>query len=109
MKHRYKKMLEGMEEKEKVRTKKRQERWYVYILKCSDSSLYTGIAKDLTKRFRMHAEGKGARYTRTRRPLAMVYQKTCKSRTEALIRECRVKALPKAKKLALIDARPSSD
>lgn len=109
MNHRYKQMLEQMKAKEKGRPKKRREEWSLYILKCSDSSLYTGIAKDLEKRFQMHVEGKGARYTRTRRPLAIVYQETCNSRTEALIRECAVKALPKTKKLALIDARPSSD
>ena len=91
-----------MEENEKARPKKRREKWCVYILKCADASLYTGIAKDLAKRFQMHSDGKGARYTRTRRPLAIVYQEICKSRTEALIRECAVKALPKRKKLALI-------
>ena len=95
-------MLAGMEEKEKARPKKQREKWCVYILKCADASLYTGIAKDLAKRFQMHSDGKGARYTRTRRPLEIVYQEICKSRTEALIRECAVKALPKAKKLALI-------
>lgn len=50
----------------------------------------------------MHRAGKGARYTRTRRPLEVVYQETCRTRTEALIREWAVKALPKTKKLALI-------
>ena len=96
-------MLAGMEEKEKARPKKRRQKWFVYILKCADASLYTGIAKDLAKRFQMHSDGKGARYTRTRRPLEIVYQEICKSRTEALVRECAVKALPKAKKLALIE------
>ncbi len=90
-----------MKAKEKG-AKKRREKWSLYILKCADSSLYTGIAKDIQKRFQMHSEGKGARYTRTRRPLEIVYQETCKSRTHALVRECAVKALPKAKKLALL-------
>ncbi len=93
-----------MKEKETVRPKNRREKWVVYILKCADASLYTGIAKDLAKRFQMHSKGMGARYTRTRRPLEIVYQEICKSRTEALIRECAVKALPKRKKLALIGA-----
>ena len=104
MNPRYKQMLERMETKERSLPKKRRQKWCVYILKCADASLYTGIAKDLAKRFQMHSDGKGARYTRTRRPLAIVYQEICKSRTEALIRECAVKALPKQKKLALIGA-----
>ena len=98
-------MLEGMREKEKAapRAKRQKEKWFLYILKCRDASLYTGITKDIERRFKMHSEGKAARYTRTRLPLEMVYRETCKSRTEALTRECFVKALPKAKKLALIN------
>ncbi len=96
-------MLAGMQAKEKGARKKRGEKWSLYILKCSDESLYTGITKDLEKRFKLHSEGKGARYTRTRRPLEVVYRETCKTRTEALVRECAVKALPKTKKLALIE------
>jgi len=96
-------MLEGMRAKEKKRPKKRAQRWFLYVLRCNDHSLYTGITKDIERRFKMHAAGKAARYTRTRRPLEMVYRETCKSRAEALIRECAVKALPKHKKLALIE------
>ena len=96
-------MLEGMRVKEKKSPKKRREPWFVYMLKCEDLSLYTGITKDIEKRFKMHSEGKAARYTRTRRPLEMVYRESCKTRTEALVRECAVKALPKEKKLALIE------
>ena len=100
---RYRKMLDGMREKEKARPRKgRREKWVLYILKCADSSLYTGITKDLERRFKSHSKGRGARYTRTRLPLEVVHQETCRSRTEALTRECAVKALPKAKKLALI-------
>ena len=97
-------MLERMQAKEKKSRKKRIEKWFLYILKCSDHSLYTGITKDIERRFKMHLEGKAAHYTRTRPPLMMVYQETCKTRTEALVRECVVKALPKAKKLALIES-----
>ena len=104
MNNRYKQMLEGLRAKEKISRKKRREPWFVYILKCNDRSLYTGITKDIERRLKMHLEGKGARYTRTRRPLEMVYRETCKTRTEALVRECAVKALPKEKKLALIEA-----
>ena len=92
-----------MRKKAKRTSKKRAEKWFVYILGCSDQSLYTGITNNLERRFKTHSEGKGARYTRTRLPLEMVYQETCKNRTEALIRECAVKALPKAKKINLIE------
>lgn len=95
-------MLEGMQAKKKRRSK-RSEKWFLYILKCADESLYTGITKDIERRFKMHSEGKAARYTRTRRPLEIVYQEICRTRTDALVRECRVKALPKLKKLALIE------
>ena len=103
MNQRYKTMLQGMRQKDKKNHRKKQERWFLYMLRCSDNSLYTGIAKDIEKRFQMHSKGKGARYTRTRLPLKLVYQKQCKSRTEALIRECVVKSLPKAKKILLIN------
>ena len=103
MNYRYKQMLEGMRAKEESRPKRRVEKWFLYMLKCSDRSLYTGVTKDLERRFKMHSEGKAARYTRTRRPLEVVYQETCKTRTDALVRESMVKALPKHKKLALIE------
>lgn len=102
MNHRYKRMLDGMQEKEKKAPRKRREKWFLYILKCADNSLYTGITKDIERRFKRHSEGKAARYTRTRRPVEVVYQETCRTRTQALVRECFVKALSKTKKLALI-------
>ena len=105
MNHRYKTMIAGLEAKQKRAPKKLREKWYLYILRCSDESLYTGITKDIERRFKMHSDGKAARYTRTRRPLEMIYQETCKTRTDALVRECAVKALPKSKKLALIGPR----
>lgn len=103
MSDRYKRMIDRMRAKETGALKKPREKWFLYILKCADQSLYTGITKDLKRRFKMHSEGKAARYTRTRRPLAMVYQEVCRSRTEALTREYFVKALPKPKKLILIE------
>lgn len=109
MNKRYRAMLEGMSAKEKAARRprqKRKEKWYLYILRCRDLSLYTGITKDLERRFKMHSEGKAARYTRTRLPVEMVYREVCKTRTEALTRECLVKAIPKAKKLALIHHGP---
>ncbi len=96
-------MLEGMKANEKKsRRKRKREKWFLYLIRCNDFSLYTGIAKDVEKRFKMHCSGKGARYTRTRLPLEIVYHEVCKSRTEALVRECEVKALPREKKLAPI-------
>ena len=103
MNKRYKLMLERMQAKEKRSPKKRCEKWFLYILKCGDLSFYTGITNDLERRFKMHSEGKGARYTRTRRPLEVVYRETCRSRSAALIRECAVKAFPRKKKRALIE------
>ena len=99
---RYQKMLAGMRAREKKSRPGRGEKWFLYILQCSDLSLYTGIAKDVDKRFAMHVKGRGAHYTRTRRPLEIVYREPCRSRTQALIREYAVKSLPKPKKLALI-------
>ena len=103
MNHSYKRMLAGMQAKAKRGPRRPGEKWFLYILKCADASLYTGITKDPERRLKMHLEGKGARYTRTRLPVEMVYRETCKTRTEALVRECRVKALPKPRKLALIE------
>lgn len=103
-------MLAVMEAKEARRKKKRAEEvWFLYILKCSDGSLYTGIAKDIERRFKMHMAGKASRYTRTRRPLEILYREACGSRTQALVRECKVKALPKEKKLALVGVGPRRD
>ena len=98
----YRRMLVRMQAKAKRGPRRRGEKWFLYILKCADASLYTGITKDLERRLQMHLEGKGARYTRTRLPVEMVYQEICRTRTDALVRECAVKTLPKPKKLALI-------
>jgi putative endonuclease len=78
--------------------------WFLYILQCSDGSLYTGITNDLTRRTQRHNEGKGARYTRTRRPVTLLYYETCGDRSAALIREAAVKALPPRKKRDLAGA-----
>lgn len=108
MKPTYKKMLAAMEQKEKKRrnTSAPKEAWFVYILQCKDGTLYTGIAKDLQKRFQAHNNGKGAKYTRTRRPVSLHYQETCRGRTEALIREYEIKTYSRSKKEALISTAP---
>ena len=61
--------------------------WYLYILRCGDGSLYTGITTDVEKRLEVHRSGKGAKYTRSRGPLALVYRERCGSHSEGLERE----------------------
>ncbi len=72
--------------------------WTVYILRCVDGTLYTGIAKDAEARFEQHKAGKGAAYTRAHPPQAIVYVEKKFTRSEALIREAALKRLPKARK-----------
>ena len=76
--------------------------WYLYILKCGDGTLYTGITNDLEKRLEAHRSGKGAKYTRGRGPLELMYRESCDSHGEALRREHSVKRLSREQKLALI-------
>ena len=103
MELKYKRMLEGMRKKEKAkRGRKKKDPWFVYILRCGDGTFYTGITNDLDRRLKTHNDGKGARYTRTRRPVEILYRETLKSRTQAMVRECAVKALPRKSKEALI-------
>lgn len=78
--------------------------WHLYILRCGDNSLYTGITTDVKKRLEAHKSGKGAKYTRGRGPLKLVYREECGSHSDALKRELAVKALPREQKQALIAA-----
>jgi predicted GIY-YIG superfamily endonuclease len=75
------------------------QKWYVYILECSDSTLYTGITNNLDKRIKQHNEGKGAKYTRGRGPLTLVKFFTRNSKGEALKLEYKIKQLSKDEKL----------
>ena len=77
--------------------------WYLYILRCRDDSLYTGITTDVEKRLEAHRSGKGAKYTRGRGPLELVYREECGSHSDALKRELEVKALVRVKKIELIE------
>lgn len=79
-------------------------KWYVYILKCNDGTLYTGITDDLDRRLEQHNTGKGAKYTRGRGPVTLLYEETYSSKGEALSREHAIKALKRAQKLALMEA-----
>ncbi len=83
--------------------------WFLYILRCKDDTLYTGITTDVEKRFQQHNLGKGAKYTRGRGPLTLVYQETCANHSEALKREAYIKGLTRAQKEALIEESLSSN
>lgn len=76
--------------------------WSVYMVACADGSLYTGIARDVTARVQQHNAGTGARYTRSRRPVTLVWQEPAASRAEALRREYGIKALPATRKRELV-------
>ena len=77
--------------------------WKLYMLRCSDGSLYTGITTDVGKRFAAHNAGKGAKYTRSRRPLELVYTEECGDHSAALKRELEIKRLTRTEKLKLIE------
>ena len=73
--------------------------WFVYILRCADGSLYTGITNDVDRRCRQHNEGTAFRYTRSRRPTVLVYQEAQPSLSAALRREAAIKALSRREKM----------
>jgi putative endonuclease len=75
--------------------------WHLYILRCKDGSLYTGITLDLDNRFKAHQNGKGAKYTRARGVIEIVYSKQFKTRKLAASREYEIKQLKKSEKLKL--------
>lgn len=76
--------------------------WHVYLLCCGDGTLYCGIALDVQARLEAHRAGKGARYTRGRGPLELVYTECCASMGEALRRERAIKAMPRHRKEGLV-------
>ena len=77
--------------------------YQVYMLRCSDGTLYTGIAVDARRRLREHNSGKGAKYTRSRLPAELVYTEQQPDKGSALRREIEIKKLTRAQKLALIE------
>ena len=83
--------------------------WFIYIVKCSDQSLYTGITRDVKRRIEEHNSNDllGARYTRCRRPVSLVYEEDAGSRSEATKREAAIKKLTRDKKNGLIAAKNS--
>lgn len=76
--------------------------WYVYMLRCRDGSLYTGYTDDPVRRLAVHNSGKGAKYTRSRLPVALVYSEEYDDKSAALKREFAIKRLKKSQKETLI-------
>ena len=72
--------------------------WSVYILRCADDSLYTGVTNNIEARLTQHGKGKGAAYTRARLPVKLLRQEDGLTRSQALIREAQIKSLPRSKK-----------
>ena len=78
--------------------------WYLYLIRCRDGSLYTGITTDVERRFAEHQNGKGSKYLRGRSPLTLVFQKKMANKNLALAVENKIKKLTKARKEALIQS-----
>lgn len=76
--------------------------WWVYVVRCADGTLYTGVSTDPDRRLAQHNAGTASKYTRARRPVALVYRERRRGRSDALKREAAVKALPRREKLALV-------
>ena len=84
--------------------------YLIYILRCGDGTLYTGCTNDLPRRLQAHQSGRGAKYTRSRLPVELVYQEAVPDRSAALQREAAIKRLDRVRKLALIAAfRPGTE
>lgn len=78
-------------------------KWFVYMLRCADNSLYTGVTTDIERRFKEHTGGKaGAKYTRANKPESIAYRATFKTRSEAQIEESRIKKLSKTEKESFV-------
>ena len=96
-------MTESKKKLSKKKSHNKKADWYVYILECSDKTLYTGITNNLEKRLEQHNHGQeAAKYTRARRPVKCVYQEIQANRSEATKREMAIKQLKRAEKIELI-------
>ena len=82
--------------------------WYVYILKCSDNTLYTGATNDITRRVKEHNNKKGGSYTRVRLPVELAYKEILPDKSSALKRELYIKGFSRVKKLELINMSPQT-
>lgn len=83
--------------------------YYIYILLCSDNSLYTGYTTDLKRRFKDHTEGKGSKYVRSKLPAKLIYSEEFKSKSEALKRERQIKGWKRKKKIEILKLRIKKD
>ncbi len=83
--------------------------WCCYLLRCADDTLYCGITNDLKKRLSAHNTGEGAKYTRGRTPVTLLYHECCADKSTALKRELQIKRLSRAQKFALCDNRLAAD
>ena len=77
--------------------------WVVYMLKCNDNSIYTGISNNLKRRLDTHAKGNGSKYVRARLPFKLIYTEDCQSRNKAIRREIEIKKLNKKNKELLVE------
>ncbi len=89
----------------KPKSKPPSDPWFVYILRCADGSLYTGITKDVKRRRQQHNDGTASRYTRSRRPTKLMWQEPQPSQSAALKRELAIKAMTRRDKMAMIRLR----
>ena len=80
-----------------------EKQWFVYLLRCKDDTLYCGMTDDVLRRLEVHRSGKGAKYTRGRGPLELVYEEDCGDHSAALKRELEIKGLPREEKLKIIN------
>ncbi len=87
------------------RATNRSVRWYLYLLKCSDGTFYTGITNDLSRRLSEHNNGTASRYTRSRLPVKLIYQELCQNKSNALKKEWGIKALSRKGKEEYIKLR----
>ena len=78
------------------------EKWFVYIIKCEDASLYTGITNNLERRFFEHSHKKGGKYTSSHRPIKIIYHESCPDRSGALKRESQIKGWSRQKKIDIL-------
>ena len=102
---RYRRMVVALKKKAAVGGIK--DPWVVYVLECCDGTFYTGITTDLKRRVKTHNDGKGARFTRLRRPVKVIYSEPVFGRASALVREYAIKRLSRRQKEALVsDATP---
>ena len=86
-----------------IKAKQKNKVWIVYILRCSDDSLYTGITNNIEKRFSVHNQGTAAKYTRSRRPVKLITTSAKMNRSDAMRLEIKIKKMPRAKKIATLE------